>query len=499
MKKLLSLLIVTALVLTNSFSIAFADEIENTETTTTLDSSIFEDLDYSYLGEECNESNIETDYNLYDELDYHECEAVYDWIYETYNVSHSDEEANQFIWNNINKFILLAIENEIVIYPKMSTFWFGDTHKNIFDKSVDALKEYSTNVYNFYKNSSCYDNLRTYTEEPDTTEKADGTHYYVYTGTLPNNGDYYKNRNTALIGNNSTYSISARTRFEEHYFTAVNLYKNGYKNQGIKELGYALHYLQDIGCPPHAAGDEWKENDSTDPHWAYEDFVENTFLPYYSTTAYSYSATVIDNVLLENIGTNLNALAKTAKEAYDDYAGVMTTTSFGTAANTTMKKTQEYTTAYLIKFYNDVNSSSTPYIKNNTQYLIKNKATGKYLCNNSNDNLTWSSTATSNCIFYTEITGHSFAIKSGNMYVYIANAYNINAPTLASSLSSSADFHFKFVYDENGSYKIFYAAPVSSKYKGSPSFERVLYYNSLYPQGQAFTPSLSCYWEFVKV
>ena len=190
MKKLLSLLIVTAVVLTNSFSIAFADEIKNTETTTTLDSSIFDDVDYSYLGEECNETNIETDYNLYDELDYHECEAVYDWIYETYNVSHSDEETNQFIWNNINKFILLAIESEVVIYPKMSTFWFGDTHEEIFDKSVNALKEYSTNAYNFYKNSTCYDDLKAYTAEPDDTEDSPGTHYYVYTGDLSSSDGY---------------------------------------------------------------------------------------------------------------------------------------------------------------------------------------------------------------------------------------------------------------------------------------------------------------------
>lgn len=72
------------------------------------------------------------------------------------------------------------------------------------------------------------------------------TFYYVCIGSNQNNGRYHKN-------GNGNYSRSTRTRFEEHYYTAINQYKNGNIQHSFESLGKAIHYLCDIGYPANFA------------------------------------------------------------------------------------------------------------------------------------------------------------------------------------------------------------------------------------------------------
>jgi hypothetical protein len=98
------------------------------------------------------------------------------------------------------------------------------THPYTFGRALDILindlggdfgEILVTNRQNLYK----------YVQEPDVTQTHRNAHLYP----------------------------GARRRMNANYAIAVQQYKNGETDEAIKSIGYAIHYLQDLLCPVHAA------------------------------------------------------------------------------------------------------------------------------------------------------------------------------------------------------------------------------------------------------
>lgn len=177
--------------------------------------------------------------------------AFNNWIL-SFNVNHNSKENILFVRNNLNKLILKAIKLNVIrdIFINKNARFSGDTHSFILAHAIEIFEyDGKFEVTNFYVNY--LDTLSKGVKSPDydNEEAFDGTHYYIYDEYEVNNG-YYKNK----YNTGGKYSISARTRFEEHYTASINLYKNKKIRQSMDELGRALHYLQDVASAPHSLG-----------------------------------------------------------------------------------------------------------------------------------------------------------------------------------------------------------------------------------------------------
>ena len=246
--------------------------------------------------------------------------------------------------------------------------WGTTTHRDIVTSAFDLLKEDHRNkVYNFYKNNQQgYINLVKGTQSPDWEESIPGTHYYVCNGKTTGYGEYYKNANC-------NYSRSARTRFEEHYSTAINQYKNGNVPGSFESLGKAIHYLCDIGCPPHSAGIRYTlvgEN----KHAEFETFGDRNCKKYMTSSA----SKLYKHVLSADFGTILNELGEQTS-IYAPAIKEASYFSFDLALKKSIPLSQQYTAAILNRFFVEANNPSTRYAKHNGVYYINITNTDMYL------------------------------------------------------------------------------------------------------------------------
>jgi len=149
--------------------------------------------------------------------------------------------------------------------------WGSTTHSSIGSHAFTLLTNDKCSTASFYSktNSKYKSKMSQGFVDPDTVEKAAGTHYYVYPGHGKNTGQYYKPAARCPSGE------SARTRLEKHYKLALKYYTSN-KNDAFLHLGRACHYLQDIGCPPHAAGIQYPTNPkATNYHALYESYINS--------------------------------------------------------------------------------------------------------------------------------------------------------------------------------------------------------------------------------
>lgn len=311
----------------------------------------------------------------YFELLEEESTPFMNWLATIFDFSNSSDI--EFIDENFNKLMLKAINENIIgdVFNRPATKFGGNTHKQLTTDALSLLlKDNKNSAYNFYSNF--INILRDASKQPDVDEKHSGTHYYVY-GTTLSDG-YYKNAD-------GPYSISARTRFEEHYYTAINAYKNGKTTIAMDELGRALHYLQDTAATPHSAN--LRATFSWYPHVLYETWV-NLAYPgssiYVASSANEFYTTVLN---LDNPGSILNQIAKFSyqyKDIVKDYSKDTTDLNYSyyvTVASACLPYSQKMTAAVLNRFYEDVTNASrkTSYIKDGSIYYIKNVGTGKYI------------------------------------------------------------------------------------------------------------------------
>ncbi|HEY8364443.1 MAG TPA: RICIN domain-containing protein [Haloplasmataceae bacterium] len=404
-----------------------------------------------------------------------------EWLYTLgYDFNNPDEML--YVKNNLNKFILKAIKLNVIrdIFQRddnsmIVPMFGGNQHYTIVDDSIQILnRDGLNNVYNFFVNNlyveDSMDLVRNGSIDPDYDEKINGTHYYVY-GRGGAQG-YYKNN--VLDGLDADYSISARTRFEEHYSTAISAYKNGKYSTAFNSFGRALHYLQDVASTPHAAGLIYKDDvpELIFPYYHnyYENWVAlvyNTQYPrdsrYIATTATNYYQTILD---YDNPSEIFNSLAQLSASFKDNLTAVKSDITdpnyepYVETASACIPYVQQLTAALMYRFYEDVtNPNRYPhYIKDGSIYYLKNVGNGKYL-----DMESWGSDNGTQLQFYTfhGDTNQQFKVvmqEDGSFYFSPINANdNSKKITINSSVVlSTTGTKIKPVYYKNGNYRLMY-------------------------------------------
>lgn len=227
-------------------------------------------------------------------------------------------------------------------------------HEKLIIKALDILKKEKPMVYSFFLHN---DNLINGAQEPDFDEHYNGSHYYVYN----NKETYYKNRL-------KKYMRSAKTSFLEHYTMAIYQYMNGYKEIAYNSLGRAIHYITDLGTPPHTSGvSDYNIGASlfTKPHSNYEYFVVNNIEKYLvdKTNKYAY-------YMNEKLTIIINDIAYKSSRYKND---LLKKRNYECMTEDVVLNILESITGIINRFYNTINNNPF-YIKSNEKYLVENKS-----------------------------------------------------------------------------------------------------------------------------
>ena len=247
--------------------------------------------------------------------------------------------------------------------------WFGNTHKDILEKSLKLLEGQKNKEY-FSFFLKYRDDLLDRCTEPDNKgdiDKGSGMHYYCAANKrgkpLENTEGYYKNR----LGK---YNRSARTMLEENYTMALSLFKSGKQKQAMHMLGRAIHFIQDIGCTVHSSGIRYGSR-AKNPHYAFEKYAQNNFsaIP---------AADSLDKRAQKAYATALEKAANKLAEYSSSYTADVRSLDkniYAKILKSTHSATQQYPAFLLIRFYNDINNNSDDYLVSGHKYCFKNLKT----------------------------------------------------------------------------------------------------------------------------
>ena len=130
--------------------------------------------------------------------------------------------------------------------------WAGSSHDFITVQAFKILKAKTSTGYNKYtksyspKMAGCpyvkgINIVEYYAVKTDSLENSHGYAGHFYD---PDKGDSYRT---------GTSAKNAYRNFNDHYYNAVVQWQSGQKKLGFKELGMAIHYLEDLNTPHHAA------------------------------------------------------------------------------------------------------------------------------------------------------------------------------------------------------------------------------------------------------
>lgn len=259
----------------------------------------------------------------------------------------------------------------VLLRPKKAYAWLSETHSDITEKALELLnKEKMSKLYSFYSGYAAQ--LKKGCVDPDhkgDVDKGTGTHYYSCATAkgkrLELKCGYYPNRLGA-------YAKSARTMLEDNYSCALSLYKNNKVEQAMYYLGRALHFLEDMSNPVHAAGMKL-ENIDTNPHKAFE--KQSVSL------AKEFSPAGLDKGLAENYSEDslespINKLCKAANKYAPDIAK-LDPSALETAVRELVPLAAQNAAALLIRFYDDCLKDNGNFLLEGRAYTIKNAASGK--------------------------------------------------------------------------------------------------------------------------
>ncbi len=331
---------------------------------------LFEGLDYA--------KDIE-EYDYFELLE-NEITPFMKWLETRFDLDNSEDV--EFVDQNFNKLMVKAISEGVIsdVFHKPTPLYTGMAHNQLMTDTLNLLnKDAKSNVYNFYNPYS--EILHSASKAPDSDENHAGTHYYEY-GSTQKDG-YYTNSYIT-----KDYSISARTRFEEHYFSAINLYKNDSISVAMDELGRAMHYVGDAACTPHSSNLRKSTDISkNEAHNYYENWVKLAYKNnprYVAATAKEYYDKVLD---LDNPGEILNDVVKVSAQFKDDIHTKRKDTTdvnyapYVEATQVCIPYAQQIMAAIMNRFYEDVTNKERKinYIKDGSIYYIKNVGSGKYI------------------------------------------------------------------------------------------------------------------------
>jgi len=361
-------------------------------------------------------------YDYFELVSFDDIGNLFTWL-EELRFDRQDEKDSFWIQENINKIMTKAIALGIMqdfLNPD-KTRWGGEegTHSKILVSAMEMLQNDSgkENVYNFFANNNSFSssNLEEWVSMPDWQVSAggeyiEGTHFYNVRSTFYNqiingyitsgdvldpsdNGAYYKNAN-------DNFSRSARTRLEDHYSAALNAYKNGYTTEAVKWLGFAIHYLQDIGATPHTTGvrsgtvNIFGIGLALTEHPRFERFADE-FYDVYAVSNYSERKY---GTFADTFQHSTNSFAVVSASFYDrvdnilfntDYYSIMPylTSRYGPVLEEMIPLTIQYVAALMDQFYTDIKSwdnwNQTPRMKaairNGQEVQFVANHSGKYM------------------------------------------------------------------------------------------------------------------------
>lgn len=351
------------------------------------------------------------------------------------------------IKNSLSIFVMIMLLGTTI--PKVSAY-ACPTHTKILKHAMTILSnDNKEDIYDFFKNSPYYSNLMAGTIEADIDEANPGAHYYIYSETSSSVGNYYKNSKGA-------YSRSARTNFEEHYSTALNMYFSGYKNKAFNSLGKAIHYLSDISCTAHSTKMTYSLLSSKNPHKMYETYITNNsdkFTAYTANEKYDY-------VLYNPFSEILNNLSKQSSQ-YEYEASSNIPELYDKSIENTVPTAEKLTAAVLNRFYRDINNlDSIKYIEDGKEYYIKNAGSSKYITVSGNNIVQDSFQQNDSQRFkVSKNFDGSFTLTPACSKKILSVKWNwksfrFDNPKLSYSLIHSLSNYFKPVFCENGYFRI---------------------------------------------
>lgn len=213
----------------------------------------------------------------------------------------------------------------------------NDSHELFAKQSLKILENdkgaAAVEPFNKYKNL-----FLEYCDKPDSDEKDYVFAYHFYN---PYTQENY------LPSSMSASKITALTKFKEHIQNAVNYYKSE-KAYAMKELGRAIHFLEDVNVPHHASN----QVGVITSHTQYEEYISNNNSLFYVTTSNAYNK--YSNMKFMDFSVSIfdecakNAYSyKSVGQSYDE-------AEWRSVAKPTLKLAQENVAALLYRFSKEV-------------------------------------------------------------------------------------------------------------------------------------------------
>ncbi len=262
-----------------------------------------------------------------------------------------------------------------IMKPIKAYAWLGKTHEDITGFALDMFeKENKNKLMGFYKNYR--DKLCEGSQAPDLdgdVDKAPGTHYYssldLKGKSLPQKEGYYRNR----LGK---YLKSARTSLEENYTSALNLYKSGKTSEAMYVLGRAVHFVEDIACPPHSTNQQYAEK-SDNLHYMFEKYAEKTSKKYQPV---SFDKRLANSYAEDSFENTANRLSVTSGK-YSPQIASLDESAFDKAEKALVPLAAENVMALLMRFYNDCKEEKSNYIADGSVITLRCEKNGGIVTN----------------------------------------------------------------------------------------------------------------------
>ncbi|MGI6014254.1 MAG: S-layer homology domain-containing protein [Oscillospiraceae bacterium] len=203
--------------------------------------------------------------------------------------TNTEEGGEEAIGNSVHK--MLTNQGFYILFSDK-----GSTVSNIRGKySQDALA-------NIYYGSRAPDIDETDIETNPKTGKETKTYKGHYGSPRVISGQ------SRIVNKNGETNPTAYTRFNDHYYEAKVAFSHREWTKAYNELGQAIHYLEDINCPPHAA---LITNENENRHTNYEVWVrDNFYSSYWESTASSNTYSYMCNSTFFTISYDFATLAK---------------------------------------------------------------------------------------------------------------------------------------------------------------------------------------------
>ena len=235
-------------------------------------------------------------------------------------------------------------------FSTLSLSWAAGSHKAIGEHALSILQSDKRPAYDFYvtENADYLSKMKRGFWDPDIVEFASGTHYYIWPGEgTVNVGQYYP------MAEKHSKNYSARTRLEEHYQQALQYYKEGNMKKAFQNIGRAVHYIGDIGCPPHAAGIQYPTNIfKTNYHHLFESYASKVMKKDENTYAHATTASDLYGKLADPWGVEINNLCETSARQ-GVYIETKDEPTWDKAITVAGPLSERYVAALLDKFYKD--------------------------------------------------------------------------------------------------------------------------------------------------